>query len=225
MAKDILQPRPDLVFGLPRDKTGDALIDAAISGAQTKSKVSSRIQQLLQTLSKPRKKPLAEFYRDLKQKEIIDGVPKALGPIRRIFSGDEMMLRDDDLLAIIINNIEDNPKESAITSWDINGKMKTWTWAKFHARAKAAAFEITEKFGLEPGDKCGLMIPNSEPFTFLSAFFGCLLAEVIPLTIELPITNSRDGLTARFGFVLQSCEIEVVFSPVVLYHTFINFRR
>ena len=34
IAKEILHPRPDLVFGLPRDKTGDAIIDAAISGAQ-----------------------------------------------------------------------------------------------------------------------------------------------------------------------------------------------
>ena len=42
IAKEIIQPRPDLVFGLPRDKTGDAIIDAAISGAQTKSKVRVR---------------------------------------------------------------------------------------------------------------------------------------------------------------------------------------
>ena len=37
IAKEILHPRPDLVFGLPRDKTGDAIIDAAISGAQDKA--------------------------------------------------------------------------------------------------------------------------------------------------------------------------------------------
>ena len=211
LAKEILQPRPDLVFGLPRDKTGDAIIDAAISGAQTKSKVSSRIQQLLQTLSKPRKKPLVDFYRDLNQKEKIDGVPKPRGPLRRIISGKDISARDDDLLELLINNVESYPREPAFTSWDVNGKPKTWTWVKFHARAKAAAYEITEKFGLEPGDKCGLMIPNSEPFTFLAAFFGCLLAEVIPLSVELPITNSRDGLTARFGFLLRSCQIQVNF--------------
>ena len=124
--------------------------------------------------------------------------------------GPSMRLDNDDFITSLMRNIDDFPHEPAYTSWNSSGKMKSWTWVKFHARAMAAAYEISEKFGLGPGDKCALMIPNSEPFLFLSAFFGCLLVEVIPMPIELPITNSRDGLTARFGFLLRSCNIEVV---------------
>ena len=59
------------------------------------------------------------------------------------------------------------------------------------------------------------MIPNSEPFNFTAAYLGCFLAEVVPLPIELPITNSRDGLTARFGFLLRNCNIETIITNQV----------
>ena len=61
----------------------------------------------------------------------------------------------------------------------------------------------------------GVMIPNSEPFQFLVAYIGCLLARVRPLAIELPITNSKCGLTARFGTLIRLTRIETVITTKV----------
>ena len=68
---DPVKPKPDVVFGLPRDAAGDALFGAAMFGTQTTTKVSSRINQLLTTLSKPRKKPLIDFYKDKRPGDVI----------------------------------------------------------------------------------------------------------------------------------------------------------
>ena len=65
-------------------------------------------------------------------------------------------------------------------------------------------FEYSSKnMNFEPDSICAIMIPNSEPFSFIVAYFGCLFSRVKPLPIELPITNSRNGLTARFGTLLR----------------------
>lgn len=40
---------------------------------------------------------------------------------------------------------------------------------------------------------CGLQValvyPNNDPVMFMVAFYGCLLAEVIPVPIEVPLTR------------------------------------
>lgn len=33
------------------------------------------------------------------------------------------------------------------------------------------------------------MYPNNDPVMFMVAFYGCLLAEVIPVPIEVPLTR------------------------------------
>lgn len=40
-----------------------------------------------------------------------------------------------------------------------------------------------------PGDRVALVYPNTEPLAFLSAFYGCLLAGVVPVPIEVPLTK------------------------------------
>lgn len=40
-----------------------------------------------------------------------------------------------------------------------------------------------------PGDRVALVYPNTEPLAFLSAFYGCLLAGVVPIPIEVPLTK------------------------------------
>lgn len=34
-----------------------------------------------------------------------------------------------------------------------------------------------------------LVYPNNDPVMFMVAFYGCLLAEVIPVPIEVPLTR------------------------------------
>lgn len=42
-----------------------------------------------------------------------------------------------------------------------------------------------------------LVYPNNDPAAFMTAFYGCLLAEVVPVPIEVPLTRkvSHQGLT------------------------------
>lgn len=40
-----------------------------------------------------------------------------------------------------------------------------------------------------PGDRVALVYPNTEPLAFLTAFYGCLLAGVVPVPIEVPLTK------------------------------------
>lgn len=39
------------------------------------------------------------------------------------------------------------------------------------------------------------MFPNSDPVMFMVAFYGCLLAELVPVPIEVPLTRK----VARLG--------------------------
>lgn len=34
-----------------------------------------------------------------------------------------------------------------------------------------------------------LVYPNNDPAAFMTAFYGCLLAEVVPVPIEVPLTR------------------------------------
>ena len=212
---DPVKPKPDVVFGLPRDAAGDALFGAAMFTTQTTTKVSSRINQLLTTLSKPRKKPLVDFYRDKRLGDTVHEIPKPAAPISTVMEGSRLTFRHNDLLEALQMRVEETPREIAFTSWDEKGTMKSWTWLKFMVRCKAAAYDIVERIEIEPDSVVGIMIPNSEPFQFLVAYIGCLLARVRPLAIELPITNSKCGLTARFGTLIRLARIETVITTKV----------
>lgn len=42
---------------------------------------------------------------------------------------------------------------------------------------------------LTSGLQVALVYPNNDPVMFMVAFYGCLLAEVIPVPIEVPLTR------------------------------------
>lgn len=39
------------------------------------------------------------------------------------------------------------------------------------------------------GDRVALVYPNTEPLGFLCAFYGCLMAGIVPVPIEVPLTK------------------------------------
>ena len=41
----------------------------------------------------------------------------------------------------------------------------------------------------KPGDRVALVYPNTEPLAFLPAFYGCLIAGVVPVPIEVPMSK------------------------------------
>lgn len=38
------------------------------------------------------------------------------------------------------------------------------------------------------------MFPNSDPVMFMVAFYGCLLAELVPVPVEVPLTRKVANL-------------------------------
>lgn len=43
-----------------------------------------------------------------------------------------------------------------------------------------------------------LVFPNSDPVMFMVAFYGCLLAELVPVPIEVPLTRKVASLGWAF---------------------------
>lgn len=39
-----------------------------------------------------------------------------------------------------------------------------------------------------------LVYPNNDPAAFMTAFYGCLLADVVPVPIEVPLTRKVSAL-------------------------------
>ncbi|KAG7217899.1 hypothetical protein INR49_020781 [Caranx melampygus] len=58
----------------------------------------------------------------------------------------------------------------------------------------------------EPLGVVALVYPNSDPGMFWVAFYGCLLAEVIPVPIEVPLSRKDAGIS-QVGFLLGSCGV------------------
>ncbi|KAM7319044.1 hypothetical protein ACRRTK_022156 [Alexandromys fortis] len=54
--------------------------------------------------------------------------------------------------------------------------------------------------------KVALVFPNSDPVMFMVAFYGCLLAELVPVPIEVPLTR-KDAGSQQVGFLLGSCGV------------------
>lgn len=38
----------------------------------------------------------------------------------------------------------------------------------------------------KPGDCVALVYPNTDPLSYLTAFYGCLLAGAVPISVEVP---------------------------------------
>ncbi|KAG8431450.1 hypothetical protein GDO86_018686 [Hymenochirus boettgeri] len=88
------------------------------------------------------------------------------------------------------------------------GDGKLWT------RSMKVAYNILHKLGtklepmVRPGDRVALVFPNNDPAAFMVAFYGCLLAEVVPVPIEVPLTR-KDAGSQQIGFLLGSCGVTV----------------
>lgn len=66
---------------------------------------------------------------------------------------------------------------------------------------------LTGDSSIKPGDRVALVYPNNDPINFMSAFYGCLQAGVVPVPIEVPLTR-RDAGLQQVGFLLGSCGIQ-----------------
>ncbi|XP_051910565.1 disco-interacting protein 2 homolog C-like isoform X1 [Hippocampus zosterae] len=198
-----------------RMETGD--------GVPVSSRVSAKIQQLVNTLKQPRRPPLREFFVDDFDEllEVQQPDPNQPRP-----EGAEMMPVRGDSLGVVTNwppSLEAalqrwgtiSPKAPCLTSLDTAGKpLYVLTYGKLWSRSIKLAYNILHKLGskqepmVRPGDRVALVFPNNDPVAFVVAFYGCLLAEVVPVPIEVPLSR-KDAGSQQIGFLLGSCGVTV----------------
>uniref|UniRef100_A0A8D2L6Y8 Disco interacting protein 2 homolog C n=1 Tax=Varanus komodoensis TaxID=61221 RepID=A0A8D2L6Y8_VARKO len=187
------------------------------------SRVSAKIQQLVNTLKRPKRPPLREFFVDDFEEllEVQQPDPNQPKP-----EGAQMLAMRGEQLGVVTNwppSLEAalqrwgtiSPKAPCLTTMDTNGKpLYILTYGKLWTRSMKVAYNILHKLGtkqepmVRPGDRVALVFPNNDPAAFMVAFYGCLLAEVVPVPIEVPLTR-KDAGSQQIGFLLGSCGVTV----------------
>ncbi|NXC16636.1 DIP2C protein, partial [Corythaeola cristata] len=209
-------------------KYGNAELMETGDGVPVSSRVSAKIQQLVNTLKRPKRPPLREFFVD-DFEELLEGKMTVFQKGRP--DGAKPWLREKALAAAQLassprppapaaqmwhpmgvffpfNNLVKRKKNFKInfTIFVLIGKL--WT------RSMKVAYNILHKLGtkqepmVRPGDRVTLVFPNNDPAAFMVAFYGCLLAEVVPVPIEVPLTR-KDAGSQQIGFLLGSCGVTV----------------
>uniref|UniRef100_A0A8C7Z5X7 Disco interacting C n=1 Tax=Oryzias sinensis TaxID=183150 RepID=A0A8C7Z5X7_9TELE len=213
----------DLPF--PDSTEGRSLIKVCLcsTGVPVSSRVSAKIQQLVNTLKRPKRPPLREFFVDdfeelLEVQQPDPNQPKA--------EGAQMVAVQGEKLGVVTNwppSLEAalqrwgtiSPKAPCLTTMDTNGKpLYVLTYGKLWSRSVKVAYNLLHKLGtkqeplVRPGDRVALVFPNNDPGAFMIAFYGCLLAEVVPVPIEVPLSR-KDAGSQQIGFLLGSCGVTV----------------
>ncbi|KAM6452064.1 disco-interacting protein 2 homolog C isoform 10-T10 [Liasis olivaceus] len=230
-------------------ETGDGMSCKMEEGVPVSSRVSAKIQQLVNTLKRPKRPPLREFFVDDFEEllEVQQPDPNQPKP-----EGAQMLAMRGEQLGVVTNwppSLEAalqrwgtiSPKAPCLTTMDTNGKpLYILTYGKLWTRSMKVAYNILHKLGtkqepmVRPGDRVALVFPNNDPAAFMVAFYGCLLAEVVPVPIEVPLTRkgtppsvwifieakpnessflktflAKDAGSQQIGFLLGSCGVTV----------------
>ena len=64
-----------------------------------------------------------------------------------------------------------------------------------------------------------LVYPNNDPLGFMCAFYGCIMAGIVPVPIEVPLTR-RDAGSQQIGFLLG----KFVCKQIIVYLVFLTLR-
>ncbi|CAO2608479.1 Disco-interacting protein 2 homolog A, partial [Lemmus lemmus] len=213
------RPQVASVRGVPRGH-GRTVLETA-GGVPVNSRVSSKIQQLLNTLKRPKRPPLKEFFVDdfeelLEVQQPDPNQPKPEGDQMAVLKGEPLSVGTSgppSLLAALQLWGTTQPKAPCLTALDTAGKATyTLTYGKLWSRSLKLAYTLLNKLTsknealLKPGDRVALVFPNSDPVMFMVAFYGCLLAELVPVPIEVPLTR-KDAGSQQVGFLLGSCGV------------------
>uniref|UniRef100_A0A673YHT3 Disco-interacting protein 2 homolog B-A-like n=1 Tax=Salmo trutta TaxID=8032 RepID=A0A673YHT3_SALTR len=219
---------PPVVQGMSRGQSRSGMMETA-DGVPINSRVSTKIQQLLNTLKRPKRPPLSEFFMD-DQEEIVEvpqpdpNTPRPEGRQIIPVKGEPLGVVSNwppALQAALVRWGATQGKSPALTALDITGKpLYTLTYGKLWSRSVKLAYTLLNKLGpkneqvLKPGDRVALVYPNSDPGMFLVAFYGCLLAEVIPVPIEVPLSH-KDAGSSQVGFLLGSCSVSLALTSEI----------
>uniref|UniRef100_A0A673HQ79 Disco-interacting protein 2 homolog C-like n=1 Tax=Sinocyclocheilus rhinocerous TaxID=307959 RepID=A0A673HQ79_9TELE len=200
-------------------KYGNAELMETGDGVPVSSRVSAKIQQLVNTLKQP-SVPSPQCNTPFKQ------CLQQPDPNQPRPEGAQMVAIRGEPLGVVTNwppSLEAalqrwgtiSPKAPCLTTMDTNGKpLYVLTYGKLWSRSIKVAYNILHKLGtkqepmVRPGDRVALVFPNNDPAAFMVAFYGCLLAEVVPVPIEVPLTR-KDAGSQQIGFLLGSCGVTV----------------
>lgn len=185
-------------------------------------KVSAKIQQILNTLKRPKRRPLPEFYIDDEldiekaANQVDPNAPKPEGSVMSPIAGEPLVVPPG-----LPKTLEEALhrygtamfKAPAITVLSLNSKNNTTiTYGKLLSRARKIAYSLLNKIGykgenrLKPGDRVALIYSNDDSIPFTCAFYGCLMAGIVGVPIEVP-TSMDDAATQQIGFLLGTCNI------------------
>nr|XP_050050187.1 disco-interacting protein 2-like isoform X4 [Dermacentor andersoni] len=196
-----------------------------------KWKVSAKIQQLLNTLKRPKRRPLPEFYVDdevdMDSNPSDPNAPQPEGATMTPTVGENLEVPSglpQSLEAAIKRYGSGTFKFPAATVLDTSGKIGTpLPYGKLLSRSWKIAFNLLNKLGqkgegqaLKPGDRVALVYPNNDPVAFMCSFYGCLMAGLVPVPIEVPLTR-RDAGSQQIGFLLGSCGVSYALTSEVCY--------
>uniref|UniRef100_A0A8C5FVR9 Disco-interacting protein 2 homolog Ba n=1 Tax=Gadus morhua TaxID=8049 RepID=A0A8C5FVR9_GADMO len=220
---------PPAVKGMSRGQSRCSMLDNTADGVPVNSRVSTKIQQLLNTLKRPKRPPLSEFFLD-DSEEIVEvqqpdpNTPKPEGRQIIPVKGEPLGVVSNwppALQASLARWGATQAKSPALSVLDITGKpLYTLTYGKLWSRSLKLAYTLLNKLGtkaepvLKPGDRVALVYPNSDPGMLWVAFYGCLLAEVIPVPIEVPLSRQDSG-SQQIGFLLGSCGVGLALTSEV----------
>jgi acyl-CoA synthetase (AMP-forming)/AMP-acid ligase II len=91
---------------------------------------------------------------------------------------------------------------------DRNERAETLSYADIHTRALRIAGGL-EALGLRPGDRAAIILPTSP--RFYDAFFGAILAGVIPVPLYPPVRLGRlEEFHARTTAMVEACGARIV---------------
>jgi acyl-CoA synthetase (AMP-forming)/AMP-acid ligase II len=185
-------------------------------------KVSAKIQQILNTLKKPKRRPLPDFYIDDEldiekaANQVDPNAPKPEGTVMSPISGEPLIVPSGlpKTLEEALNRYGTAMfKAPAITVLSVTGKGETTiSYGKLLSRARKIAYSLLNKIGhkgavrLKPGDRVALIYSDDDAIPFTCAFYGCLMAGIVAVPIEVP-TNRYDAATQQIGFLLGTCNI------------------
>ncbi|KAJ0059213.1 hypothetical protein NL108_009578 [Boleophthalmus pectinirostris] len=204
-------------------KYGNAELMETGDGVPVSSRVSAKIQQLVNTLKRPKRPPLREFFVDdfeelLEVQQPDPNQPRAEGAQMSPSQGEQLGVVTNwppSLEAALQRWGTISPKAPCLSTMDPNGKpLYVLTYGKLWSRSVKVAYNLLHKLGskqeplVRPGDRVALVYPNNDPAAFITAFYGCLLAEIVPVPIEVPLSR-KDAGSQQIGFLLGSCGVTV----------------
>ncbi|WAR09517.1 DIP2C-like protein, partial [Mya arenaria] len=196
---------------------GNVGMDIDSDSPRHQGKVAAKIQQLMNTLKRPKRKPLTEYFQEdddaLEAPPADPNAPKPEGSTLTPVAGDQLVVPSGlprNLEAALHRYGSSTYKALAVTVLDQNGKPSVnLTYGKLLSKTQKVAYNLLNKVGqkgevpIKPGDRVALVYPNNDPISFIIGFYGCIMAGVVPVPVEVP-TSRRDAGGQGVGFMLGS---------------------